>query len=160
MRFYTNTAIICVLMGLKTTFLCAQKQIETKTALPLSLSEVWQKADAFSKAIQIKKTGLEASHHKVKDAYAERLPELSVGGNIEKATNIPIYENGLFHKPTQHEVIHTLYKINAEGYFNIYNGGKTNININKGGITRNRYRTTESDHFRDKAHVCCLLSGA
>lgn len=131
MRFYTNTAIICVLMGLKATFLCAQKQIETRTVLPLSLLEVWQKADAFSKAIRIKRTGLEATHHKVKDAYAERLPELSVGGNIEKATNIPVYENGLFHKPIQHEVIHTLYKINAEGYFNIYNGGKTNININK-----------------------------
>lgn len=130
MRFYINTVKVCALMCLRTTFSCAQ-ETNTNTILPLSMSEVWQKTDLFSKAIQLKKMNLQASDHKVKDARFERLPELSVGGNIEKATNIPIYENGLFHKPTQHEVIHTLYKINAEGYLNLYNGGKTNLNIHK-----------------------------
>lgn len=131
MRFYTSTVTVCVLLCLKTTFSCAQSTSSNDTILPLSLSEVWQKTDVYSKAIQLKKLNLQASHHKVQDARFERLPEISVGGNIEKATNIPVYENGLFHKPTQHEVIHTLYKINAEGYFNIYNGSKTNLNIHK-----------------------------
>lgn len=131
MQFYTNRMAICALLCLQATILPAQERLKITSPMSLPLIEVWKKADAFSKAIRIKRIGIEASHEKVRDAHAERLPELSLGGNIEKATNIPIYEKGLFHKPTQHEVIHTLYKINAEGYFNIYNGGKTNFNIHK-----------------------------
>jgi uncharacterized protein YlzI (FlbEa/FlbD family) len=59
----------------------------------------------------------------------ERLPELRIKGSVEKASNIPVYENGLFSKPTQHEVIHTLYRAGADFYFNIYNGNKLNLKI-------------------------------
>jgi predicted DNA-binding antitoxin AbrB/MazE fold protein len=52
-----------------------------------------------------------------------------VKGSAEKASNIPIYENGIFSKPTQHEVIHTLYRAGADFYLNIYNGNKLNLKI-------------------------------
>lgn len=131
MQFYIKKTVLCVLLSLNATFLFAQKDQGAETPLPLSLSEVWQKADAFSKAVKIKNLGVQRSVQEVKDAHAERLPELSVGGNYEKASNIPVYENGLFSTPTQHEVIHTLYKIGADGYLNVYNGSKTNLNIAK-----------------------------
>ncbi|HEY0174948.1 MAG TPA: TolC family protein, partial [Pedobacter sp.] len=131
MQFYIKKTVLCVFLSLNLTFSFAQKDQETETPLPLSLSQVWQKADAFSKAIKIKNLGVQGSVQEVKDARAERLPELSVSGNFEKATNIPVYENGLFSTPTQHEVIHTLYKIGADGYLNVYNGSKTNLNIAK-----------------------------
>lgn len=131
MQFYIKKTVLCVLLSLNATFLFAQKDQGAETPLPLSLSEVWQKADAFSKAVKIKNLGVQRSVQEVKDAHAERLPELSVGGNYEKASNIPVYENGLFSTPTQHEVIHTLYKIGADGYLNVYNGSKTSLNIAK-----------------------------
>lgn len=131
MQFYIKKTVLCVLLFLNANSLFAQKDQEAETPLPLTLSQVWEKADAFSKAIKIKNLGVLASVQEVKDARAERLPELSVGGNYEKATNIPVYENGLFSTPTQHEVIHTLYKIGADGYLNVYNGSKTNLNIAK-----------------------------
>lgn len=131
MQFYIKKTVLCVLLFLNANSLFAQKDQEAETPLPLTLSQVWEKADAFSKAIKIKNLGVQGSVQEVKDARAERLPELSVGGNYEKATNIPVYENGLFSAPTQHEVIHTLYKIGADGYLNVYNGSKTNLNIAK-----------------------------
>jgi outer membrane protein len=131
MQFYIKKTVLCVLLFLNANSLFAQKDQEAETPLPLTLSQVWEKADAFSKAIKIKNLGVQGSVQEVKDARAERLPELSVGGNYEKATNIPVYENGLFSAPTQHDVIHTLYKIGADGYLNVYNGSKTNLNIAK-----------------------------
>ncbi|HVW95887.1 MAG TPA: TolC family protein [Mucilaginibacter sp.] len=112
---------------LRTSLLSAQQS--AGTALPLSLQQVWQKSDVYSKAIQMQKVKVQRSKEEIRDAVMERLPELSVGGNFEQATNIPVYEHGLFSAPTQHEVIHTLYKIGADGYLNIYNGSKTNLEI-------------------------------
>ena len=43
---------------------------------------------------------------------------------------MPIYENGLFHTPSQFPVVPTYYKAGADAYFNIYNGGKTTTEIN------------------------------
>lgn len=112
---------------LRTSLLSAQQS--ARTTLPLSLQQVWQKSDVYSKAIQMQKVKVQRSKEEIRDAVTERLPELSVGGNFEQATNIPVYEHGLFSTPTQHEVIHTLYKIGADGYLNIYNGSKTNLKI-------------------------------
>lgn len=127
--FNMKKTVFCILFSLNASLLFAQKDQEKEIPLQLSIVQVWQKADAFSKAVEVKRLGVQGLEEEVKDARAERLPELSVGGNYEKATNIPVYENGLFHTPSQHEVIHTLYKIGVDGYLNIYNGGKTNFNI-------------------------------
>jgi outer membrane protein TolC len=107
----------------------AQQNSEAAVTLNLSLSEVWQLVDVNSKAIQMQRLQVEKSEQEVRDAHAERLPEFKVAGNIEKATNIPMYEHGLFNEPTQHEVIHTLYRIGSDFYLNLYNGGKTNLKI-------------------------------
>ena len=69
------------------------------------------------------------AEEEIKDAQAERYPELGIKGSAEKATNIPIYENGLFSKPAQHEVIHTLYRLGADMYLNLYNGNRLNLKI-------------------------------
>ncbi|PIH03162.1 hypothetical protein CS542_02865 [Pedobacter sp. IW39] len=37
----------------------------------------------------------------IKDAKAERLPEISAEGEYARVSNVPIYENGLFHTPSQ-----------------------------------------------------------
>lgn len=100
-----------------------------KDTLHITLADVLQKAEAHSRLIEIRKISAEAAEEEVRDARMERYPELGVKGTAEKATNIPIYENGLSSKPTQHEVIHTLYRLGADMYLNLYNGNKLNLKI-------------------------------
>lgn len=111
----------CVFLG--------QQQAAANDTLKISLAEAWQKAEAHSRLLEIKRKESRIAGEEVKDARLERYPELGVKGTAEKASNIPIYENGLFSKPTQHEVIHTLYRLGADFYLNLYNGNKTNLKI-------------------------------
>ncbi|PUZ22818.1 TolC family protein [Chitinophaga parva] len=97
--------------------------------LHLSLHEVWDLAAQHSRAVAMKNKQVAIRGESLKDAQAERFPEVDIAGNYEKATNIPVYDNGLFHTPSQHEVIHTLYKVGADFYLNLYNGNKLNLKI-------------------------------
>lgn len=107
----------------------AQKPVTATDTLRISLKDAWHRAEEHSRHIQIKHMEVGISSEEVKDLKAERLPELQVKGSAEKASNIPIYENGLFSKPSQHEVIHTLYRVGADFYLNLYNGNKLNLKI-------------------------------
>lgn len=102
--------------------------------LRIALSEAWLKAEEHSRLIEIKKKATGIADEEVKDARMERYPEIGIMGSAEKATNMPIYENGLFSKPTQHEIIHTLYRVGADFYLNLYNGNKTNLKIKEDKI--------------------------
>ncbi|OPB94539.1 TolC family protein [Elizabethkingia ursingii] len=106
-----------------------QTQVLKNDTIYLSLRQTWQIAEENSRLIQISNLEHDISIASVKDAKLERLPELKVKGSVEKASNIPVYENGLFSKPSQHEVIHTLYRAGADFYFNVYNGNKLNLKI-------------------------------
>ncbi|WP_407484240.1 TolC family protein [Elizabethkingia meningoseptica] len=107
----------------------AQTQVLKNDTLYLSLKQAWQKAEENSRHIQMNRMETDISTLRVKDAKLERLPEVQLKGSVEKASNIPVYENGIFSKPSQHEVIHTLYKVGADFYLNIYNGNKLNLKI-------------------------------
>ena len=101
-----------------------------RDTLLLSLQDAWTKAEANSRMIEMKRKATGIAQEEYKDAQLELLlPEISVKGTAEKASNIPIYENGLFSKPTQHEVIHTLYHIGADFYQIIYHGNKVRLKI-------------------------------
>lgn len=102
--------------------------------LQLNMRQVWTKAEEHSRAIEIKKKAVSIRSEEVKDARMERFPELGVAGSLEKATNIPIYENGLLKRPIQHEVIHTLYRLGADFNLTIYNGDKLNLKIEEDKI--------------------------
>ncbi|NIF06207.1 TolC family protein [Chryseobacterium sp. Tr-659] len=107
----------------------AQAGSSRNDTIRLSLKDAWQKAEENSRHIKINTINVDIAEAEVKDAKNERLPEIGIKGSIEKASNIPIYENGIFSKPTQHEVIHTLYRAGADFYLNIYNGNKLNLKI-------------------------------
>jgi len=124
--------ILYVLLVLNSSFTYAQSIADTISPVKLSLYDIWQKVDENSKAIELRKFNVEIKNEEIRDAQIERLPELSVAGNLEKATNLPMYTNGLFNEPVQHEVIHTLYRVGGGTYFNLYNGGKTNLKIAEG----------------------------
>lgn len=111
----------------------AQTGSPANDTVRLSLKDAWQRAEDNSRHIRIRNIETEIADAELKDAKRERLPEIEIKGSAEKASNIPIYENGLFSKPTQHEVIHTLYRAGADFYLNIYNGNKLNLKIKEEG---------------------------
>lgn len=103
---------------------------QTKDTFRITLQEAWQKAEAHSRLIQITGKAAEIAGEEVRDAQLERLPEVGMTGSAEKATNMSIYENGIFSGATQqHEIIHNLYKVGADFYLNLYNGSKQNLKI-------------------------------
>ncbi|WP_316740494.1 TolC family protein [Pedobacter antarcticus] len=95
----------------------------------LSIQQIWDKVSTQNKAVQIQDLRVRESVEGIKDAKAERLPEIGVEGEYARVSNFPVYENGLFHAPTQVEVVHTSYRVGGEAYLNLYNGGRTNLNI-------------------------------
>ncbi|RRJ90994.1 TolC family protein [Paenimyroides tangerinum] len=106
--------------------------------LYLSLNDVWERTNIQSKEVQLQNTESMIRSENVLDAKAERFPTLSVFASVDKATNMPIYSNGLNHKPEQHDVIHTLYNSGASMYFNLYDGNKQNLKIQETKILDKR----------------------
>jgi len=119
-----NTTLICLSILLMNS---VEAQQMAKT--PLTLNQVWEKVSVNNKTIQIQDLKVRATVEGIKDAKAERLPEIDAEGEYARVSNVPIYENGLFHTPSQFEVVHTSYKFGGSAYLNVYNGGKTNIRI-------------------------------
>lgn len=95
----------------------------------LNLQQVWELVAANSKKVQVADKSI--LQHKVllQDAKNSQLPTLGVFGEVDKASNMPVYSSGLFHKPEQHDVVHTLYQTGANAYLNLYNGFKTKNEI-------------------------------
>ncbi|UPK71397.1 TolC family protein [Chitinophaga filiformis] len=109
----------------------AQQPHNTTQPLHLSIEQIWEQAELNNKRIAMSRLGVERSKEAWKDAKAERLPEINAAGAYARVTNMPIYEDGLFHTPQQFPVLHNYYKIGGEAYFNIYNGNKTSLEIKK-----------------------------
>lgn len=110
-------------------FLIDSVKAQKTDKVPLSLPQVWEKVIANNKTLKMQDLKVLGTVENIKDAKAERLPEISAEGEYARVSNLPIYENGLFHSPKQFEVIHTSYSFGGSAYFNVYNGNKTNIKI-------------------------------
>lgn len=125
------------IMNSRNTLLLAVALLSVKTAtgqatdtLRASLQEIWQKAAAHSRQVKIIRQAADIANEEVQDTRLERLPEVGITGSAEVASNLAIYENGIFARPTeQHEVIHNLYKVGADFYLNLYHGSKLNLKI-------------------------------
>jgi outer membrane protein TolC len=137
----------------------AQQPSDTSTPIHLTLAQVWEKAAQNNKKVQMAHIRVQTSEEALKNAKAERLPELSVDAALAKVTNMPMYEDGIFKTPTQYPVLHNYWKAGGEAYFNIYNGNKTNLEIQKGqtehAITKEQENLTLSE-IRFSTAVCYL----
>jgi outer membrane protein len=109
---------------------------QSLTQSKFSLIDIWQKADSFSKTNLSKKLQIDELTENISDSRAEKLPEFQASGNFEEASNLPIYDKGVFNDPTLHNIIHTRYKVGVDGYLNIYNGNKANIKIEENRVLR------------------------
>nr|WP_233173536.1 TolC family protein [Pedobacter sp. ASV19] len=98
-------------------------------AVHLSLNEVWSRAEINNKTIKMQDLKVAGSEEAIKDAKAERLPDIEAEGEYARVSNMPVYDNGLFHAHSQFEVVHTSYSFGGNAYLNLYNGNKTNLKI-------------------------------
>lgn len=106
----------------------AQNSLQTEPA-PITLTEVWQKVAANSKVVNIRNLELLQSKEAIKNANAARYPDVSLDGEYAKLTNLPQYENGILHSATLYPIAHTTYNLGASVFFNLYNGGHVNRNM-------------------------------
>lgn len=95
----------------------------------LTLTDVWGKAIANNKKLHIKQQQVEGAKEEIKEAQAERLPEINVGAEYARVSRMPIFESGLFNKPSQYPVLHSTYGVDGDAYLNLYSGNRTNLNI-------------------------------
>ncbi|SHM94126.1 TolC family protein [Chitinophaga sp. CF418] len=130
---FTNIRKAYALLPFMFLTLCvtAQQSQDTTKPLHLSIERIWEQAELNNKRIEMSRLRVESSEEALKDAKAERLPEINAAGAYARVTNMPVYEDGLFHTPQQFPVLHNYYKVGGEAYFNIYNGNKTNLEIKK-----------------------------
>jgi outer membrane protein len=124
--YYINKKIVLLLFSI---FLFNRLKAQETTPISMSLNQIWEKVAANNKTIQMQDLRVKRTVEGIKDAKAERLPEISAEGEYARVSNVPIYDNGLFHTPSQFEVVHTSYKFGGSAYLNLYNGSKTNIKI-------------------------------
>ena len=97
--------------------------------LRTSLDDIISKALLNSKQIEQSRLQIEEHDLAVKQQRMELLPEISLRGSASYATNLPIYDQGIFNKPSQHDVIHYLYDTGVDFYLNLYNGHKDLMKI-------------------------------
>lgn len=156
-----NTKRVCALLPVFLISMCAvaQKPSDTTAPIHLTLEQVWDKAAQNNKKVQMAHIRVQTSEESLKNAKAERLPEIDVNGAYARVTNMPMYEDGFFHTPTLYPVLHNYYKVGGDAYFNVYNGNKTNLEIQKGqtehAITKEQENLTLSE-VKFSAAVCYL----
>ncbi|TDO22865.1 TolC family protein [Pedobacter duraquae] len=120
---------LALLVTCTTQHLNAQVIAASKPDQHTTLAEVWNNALQYNKSIQIKQLQAEAKAEDIKDAKAERLPEINAEGEYARVSNMPLFENGLLHAHGQFPVLHTFYKVGGDAYLNLYSGDKINLKI-------------------------------
>lgn len=109
--------------------LSAISEVQASDTLRTSLEDIISKALLNSKQIETSYLQIEESKLAVQQQRMELLPEISLRGSASYATNMPVYDHGLFNKPSQHDVIHYLYDTGVDFYLNLYNGHKDMMKI-------------------------------
>jgi outer membrane protein len=107
----------------------ANAQKDTVKTVSLTLNQVWEQASIYNKTLQMQELRVQTSQENIKDAKADRLPDLTAEAEYARVSNLPLYENGLFSTPSRFPVLHTFYRVGGDASFNLYNGNKVNLKI-------------------------------
>jgi outer membrane protein len=123
---------LCFLLLLALTFhLASAQKKDTVKTVSLTIAQVWEQASVYNKTIQMQQLRVQSSVENIKDAKADRLPDVTAEAEYARVSNLPIYENGLFNAHSNFPVLHTFYRVGGDASFNLYNGNKTNIKISE-----------------------------
>lgn len=127
--YYSSKTLVLTCLSI---FLLNSAHAQQNDKMQLSLTQIWDKVVANNKTLKMQDFKVLRSAEGIKDAKAERLPEINAQGEYSKISNLAIYTNGLLHTPDQYEgLIHTLYSFGGDTYFNLYNGGRVTTKISE-----------------------------
>lgn len=148
-KFYKIIRILFLLF-----MVSVKAQNPLQDSIPISMKKAWEKTAINSKEIKNTHLQTEAGEEAVKNAKSKRLPEIGFNANYGKLTNIPVFNNGVLkHADFMRLKDHSIYGATLDAYFNVYNGGKLNVNIKKQAAKHELLKyledeTTESIHFQ------------
>ena len=97
--------------------------------LSCNLQDLFRSAEIHNREVSLSSYDQNQQELDLKASRISRLPQVSLRGSADYATNMPIYDNGLGHTPSQHDVIHFLYNTGADFYLNLYQGSRNELNI-------------------------------
>lgn len=134
MKFYAykikSTMFILLLFVGFSNSLKAQEML--KDSISLSLQQAWDRANTYSKELQLKKYDSQIGEEDILDAKKEWLPKLGVDGSYGQLSNIPVFTDGINHSADYiHLDDHATYEARIGAQFNLYNGGKTKLHVKK-----------------------------
>ncbi|SPZ92277.1 Outer membrane efflux protein [Sphingobacterium multivorum] len=98
-------------------------------SLRMSLKDMIDKALQNSKYIEQSYLQLKETEVAVQQQRMELLPKISARASASYASNMPVYDQGLLNKPSQHDIIHYLYDSGLDFYLNLYNGHRDLMKI-------------------------------
>ncbi len=111
-------------------FLMAQN--EPADSLLISIQDAWKRADENSKELQLKHVETLVGEEHVSDAKRNWLPQIEAEAKYGKLTNIPIFVDGILNDAEYIPLEdHSTYDVGVEAYFNLYNGKKVKIAVDK-----------------------------
>jgi len=125
-----GTVVLCVIMNQ-----LAVGQEETADRLPISLEEAWQRADEYSVELRSQRIDQQIKQEHVQDAKQNWLPSIEADASYGKLANIPVFVNGILNEPEQIPLEdHSTYDAGVQAYFNLYNGKKTKLSVEKAEV--------------------------
>ena len=127
MRKVLGIFVFCLLLSQQ-----VRSQETGEDRLPLSLEEAWQRADEYSVELRSQRIDQQIKHEKVQDARQNWLPSIEADASYGKLANIPVFVNGILNDPEYIPLEdHSTYDARIDAYFNVYNGKKTKLAVEK-----------------------------
>lgn len=131
-------------------FLWAQH--EADDSVNISLNQAWVRADEFCKELQLKKIETQISQEQIQDARRSRLPKIEAEAMYGVLSNIPVFVDGIANDPEYIPIEdHSTYDIGIQAYFNLYDGKKVKIAIDK-ATTRKEMQEHIADATSSEIH--------
>ena len=104
-------------------------ETQAQDSLRISLADLISKSLQNSKYIEQSHLQLQEKVIAIQQQRMELLPKISIRASASYASNMPVYDKGIFAKPSQHDVIHYLYDTGLDFYLNLYNGHRDLMKI-------------------------------
>lgn len=145
----------CIALGIS---VCISLSVYAADSIRVSMDDVLAKALLNSKYLEKAKLDLKEQEIRVQQKRADLLPSISGRGSASYATNMPIYDKGIFNQPSQHDVIHYLYDTGVDFYLNLYNGHRDLMDIKSQKILKEMTNVDWLESTaRIKMEVCNLF---
>lgn len=108
---------------------CSFLETQAQDSLRISLADLISKSLQNSKYIEQSHLLLQEKGIALQQQRMELLPKINIRASASYASNMPVYDQGIFAKPSQHDVIHYLYDTGLDFYLNLYNGHRDLMKI-------------------------------